>query len=120
MLKPEALAKAVMESDDAFAWVMVLDERGEALAHVYSQYKGGGVKIREKTKERLGALDAIFLQSFSQAEKWYGAMEFILLAYGRTKILLMYSKRRKIYLAAKISRSAMAELLFRKVRALLK
>ncbi len=116
MRNPDSIAKKVLGSDPTLLWVVILNEKGETLAHVYSDSNATKVKLGKKTKERLGALDTIFLEASTRAEKWYGSMDFILLAYRKAKIMLMFSKKRGVYLATKIPRSAMAEHLYPKVR----
>jgi hypothetical protein len=105
----ESLGREVLAVDPAFQWVVVLNEEGETLAHVYSEKFTARMRLGRQTKERLGAVDTVFLEAASQAEKWYGRMDFILLAYRKAKVMLMYSKRHGVYLAARIPRSAVAE-----------
>jgi hypothetical protein len=109
----------VLAIDPAFQWVVVLNEKGETLAHVYSDEFTARKKVGKGTEERLGAVDTVLLKAASQAEKWYGSMNFILLAYRKTKVMLMHSKRRGVYLAARIPASAAAERLYLKVKPVL-
>ncbi len=114
-----SLGREILAVDPAFLWVVILNEKGETLAHVYSEKYTARIRLGKQTRERLGALDTVFLEATSQAEKWYGKMDFILLAYGKAKVMLTYSKRHGVYLAAKIPRSAMAEHLYPKVKPVL-
>lgn len=113
------MGREILAVDPAFLWVVILNEKGETLSHVYSEKYTVRMRLGKQTKERLGAVDTVFLEAASQAERWYGKMDFILLAYGKAKVMLMYSKRQGVYLAARISRSAMAEHLYAKVRPVL-
>ncbi len=106
--------------DPAFQWVVVLDGRGQTLVTVYSERYTKRRKLEEQTKERLGALDTVFLEATAQAEKWYGKTNFILIAYKKAKILLTYSGVHDVYLAVRVSPSALAEHLFPKVELALK
>ena len=113
------MGREILGADPAILWVVVLNEKGDTLAHVYSDRYTLRMKLGKQTRERLGALDTVFLQAGSQAEKWYGRMDFILLAYRNAKVMLMHSRKHGVYLAAKIPRSAMAEHLYPKVKAAL-
>ncbi len=119
MQTPEALGKEVLAADPSFLWVVVLNQKGETLSHAFSEKYEARVRIENQTRERLGVLDTVFLEATAQAERWYGKIDFILLAYKRAKIMLMYSKKHEVYLAARIPRSAMAEHLYPKVEHML-
>ncbi|MBI3840689.1 MAG: hypothetical protein HY297_01835 [Thaumarchaeota archaeon] len=119
MKNPESVAKKILERDPAFQWVVVLDAHGDTIAHVYSESYKDRIKVAKQTQERLGAVDTVFLAAAAGAEKWYGKMEFILLAYNKAKVMLMYSEKHDAYFAAKIPRSSMAEHLYPKVCSIL-
>ena len=108
----DKLARDILESDTAFLWVTIFNTKGVILAQEFAKGYVERFKVEKETRDRLVALDAIFLEAFSQAEKWYGRTDFLLLAYERSKIMLMYNRKRKLHIAAKIPRSAMAECLF--------
>ena len=115
----DALARKIIALDPAFHWVVLLDEAGGVLAQVYSESYTERTPVSKATQERLGAVDAVFLSAAAKAEKWYGQMEFILLAYRDAKVMLVYGKRDKLYLVAKVPRSTLAEHLFAKVSSVL-
>ncbi|MDA4132212.1 MAG: hypothetical protein OK454_03690 [Thaumarchaeota archaeon] len=115
----EALGKKILAVDPAFLWVVVLNAKGEALARVYSEKYVSRDRLREQTKAKFGILDAIFLGAASQAEEWYGKMDFILLSYQETKMMLMYNKKHELHFATKIALSANAEDLYLKVKPVL-
>ncbi|QQG48091.1 MAG: hypothetical protein HY247_04845 [archaeon] len=119
MLSPKELAKRVLKADGAFQWVVVLSSRGETLAHEYSEGYAERIPVAKDTRERLGVVDAVFLEAAMNAEKWYGKMEFILLAYRKAKVMLTYVQESEAYIAVKIPRSAMAEHLFPKLKSAL-
>jgi len=116
---PESLAKRVLSRDPAFQWVTVLDGKGDTLAHAYAESYTKRVKISQQTKERLGVVDTVFLGAATKAEKWYGKMDFILLAYKRAKVMLIFSEGYGLYFAVKIPRFAMAEHLYPKIKPIL-
>jgi hypothetical protein len=119
-LDAEAIGREILATDSAFMWVVVLNEKGETLAHVHSEKRTNPkVKLGKQAKDRLGALDAVLLAGATQAEKWYGKEDFILLAYRRAKVMLMPSKKHGVYLAARIPSSAMAEHLYAEVKSVL-
>ncbi len=116
---PESLARRILNRDAALQWVTVLNGKGDTLAHVYSESYTKRVRMAQQTRERLGVVDTVFLGAATKAERWYGKMEFILLAYRKAKVMLIFSERYGLYFAVKIPRSAMAEHLYPKVRPIL-
>lgn len=119
MQSVESLGRKVLAADPTFLWVVVVNDKGETLAQVYSKHIAK-TTLRKQTKERLGTLDTVLLEAFSRAEKWYGRIGFLLLAYKNANVMLMYSRRHGVYLVAKVARSGNAEYLYAKVKPLLR
>jgi len=119
MQAPDSLGREIRAADPAFLWLVILNDKGETLARVSSEKYTARMRIRKQTQERLGTIDTVFLGATAQAERWYGRRDFILLAYRRAKVMLMFSEKHGVYLAAKIPRSAMTEHPYPKVRHIL-
>ena len=100
--------------------MLVLSKTGEELAHVYSRNHPPKARLEKETEGKYGLIDTLFLETFAQEEKSYGKMNFILLVFETTKVMLMQSKKEGVYLAARIPRAANAEYLFTKVKPILK
>lgn len=116
----KALAEKVMKCDASLEWVTVMNEKGKTLSHIQSPNFLPGPKVDAETIERLGTLDSVMLGAFSQAEAWYGNMDYALLAHEFALIILVRDGTRKLLYAVKAQRSQNAEYLFGKVRAALK
>jgi hypothetical protein len=116
---PEFLGKKILAVDPAILRVFVLDQQGGELAHVYSETYPEKERVDAEAETKFARLDSISLGMFQQQEKFYGAMDFILLAYKEAKLMLMYSEKHGVHLAARIICSANAEYLHTKVRAIL-
>ena len=108
------MAKEVLDLDPALLWVMVFTTSGEIEAAVYSK-QGARPGVEEDTRKRLAILDTLFLEAYSQAEKWYGKTDYLLLAYAEAKIMLLRRRDGSSMLAAKLNRSALAEYLVPKI-----
>ena len=99
--------------------VLVLDKAGREIAHVYSQSYPPKARLGKEAEEKYGLIDTLFLETFAQEEKSYGTMNFILVVFETTKVMLMRSRKEGVYLAARIPRAANAEYLFAKVKPIL-
>lgn len=115
----EMLGRRILESHPDIAWVTVLDENGETLFHGQGRGHPPMAKIGKETRARLGFIDAVFLKAFTQGEKWYGKMDFVVLAFRTTKVMLMRDRRRNLYLAMRMPRSGNATYLHHRIEAVL-
>ncbi len=120
MEDPKAIAKKVLKSDPSIEWVTVMSDKGEWLAQVRSGNYLPGPDVPKDAIARLGALDSVVLAAFSQAEGWYGKMDYVLLAHDWAQIVLMRDGTRRLIIAAKTQRSQNAEYLFAKVKSALR
>jgi len=116
---PERVAKKVLGCDASIEWVSVINKKGEKLAHAKSRLFPPGPVVPDKTIGRLAALDSVTLAAFSQAEKWYGGMDYILLAHEKAQIILVRGIPGGLIIAAKTRRSDSAEYIFAKMKAAL-
>ena len=112
---PERVAKKVFACDSSVEWVTVVSKKGEKLAYARSRKCPPDPVIPKGTLGRLAALDSVALAAFGQAEKWYGRMDYILLAHERGQIILVRGSGGLI-IAAKTRRSQNAEYLFARLR----
>lgn len=115
MANSETLAREILDCDDALMWVVVLNEKGETTSSAASQDYAPAFKIKDETRKRLGFLDAVVLGGYSKGERWYGRLDFITLAFGRAKLVLMHDKGRKAYIVTRVHRSAAAEYVFSRI-----
>jgi len=116
---PAQLGAEILEVDPSFLRVLVLSKTGGELAHVYSRDYPSKSRLGKKTEEKYGLIDTLFLETFAQEEKSYGKMNFILVVFETSKVMLMQSKKEGVYLAARIPRAANAEYLFTKAKPIL-
>lgn len=119
MEDPKTIARKVLKCDPSLEWVTVMNDKGEWQAQVRSGNYLPGPNISNDVIERLGALDSVTLGAFSQAEKWYGKMDYVLVAHDLAQIILIHDETRKLIFAAKTQRSQNAEYLFGKLRSAL-
>jgi hypothetical protein len=113
---PGSLGSRVLAADPIILRVLVLDKMGNELAHVYSEAYPPKARLGKETEEAYGRIDTLFMEAFSQAEKSNGKMNFILIAYETTKVMLMPSRKNDVFLAVRIPRSANVEYLSNKVK----
>ncbi len=106
-----SLAEKLLATDPTILRVLVLDELGQEITHVYSGKYPEKARLGTEAEKRFGTIDTITLQMFEQAEKKYGTMDFILLAFKDAKVMLIQDKKHGLYLALRILRSANAEYL---------
>jgi hypothetical protein len=99
--------------------VLIIDKQGGELAHLYSNKYLEKARLGIETEAKVARLDSVALGMFQQQEKYYGSMDFILLAYKEAKVMLMYSKKHGVFLAARILRSANAEYLHTRIEPIL-
>ena len=111
----QRIAKKVLGCDPCIEWVTVISKKGQELAHVKSRLFPAGPVISHTTIGRLDALDSVALAAFSQAEKWYGRMGYILLAHERAQIILVRGLSGSLIIAAKTARSQNAEYVFGRI-----
>ena len=114
MANSETLAREILDCDDALMWVVVLNEKGDDVERSFPRLCPA-FKIKDETRKRLGFLDAVVLGGYSKGERWYGRLDFITLAFGRAKLVLMHDKGRKAYIVTRVHRSAAAEYVFSKI-----
>jgi hypothetical protein len=107
----ESLAERVLAADPTILRVLVLSATGEELAHVYSETYSEKARLGGEVETRFGEIDSLTIAMFAQAEKNYGTMEFILLAFKEAKVMLLRNGKLGVYLALRIRRSADAEYL---------
>jgi len=120
-LSAESLSRKILSADAAILRVLIIDEEGKELAHVYSKELPKRARLGKKAEEMVAGRDVLALGMFQQEEEsLYGSMDFILLAYKKTKVMLMYSKKHRVYLAARILRSGNVEYLHTKIEQVLK
>ena len=119
MEDPQRIAEKVLACEASIEWVSVINKKGEKLAHAKSRLYPPGPVIPDKTIGRLAALDTVTLAAFSQAEKWYGGMDYILLAHERAQIILVRGVTGGLIIATKTRRSQNAEYIFAEIRAAL-
>ncbi len=112
----ESLAKKILAADPAILRVLVIDEQGGEVAHVDSEAYGKKDRLGMEEEKKVARLDSLAIGMFQQEEKVYGAMDFILLAFKESKVMLTYSQKHGVYLALRILRSANAEYLHTKIR----
>ena len=105
-----------MAADPIILRVLILDKMGNELAHVYSEAYPPKARLGKETEEEYGRIDTLFIEAFSQEEKSYGKMDFILIAYETTKVMLMPSRKNDAFVAVRIPRSANVEYLSNKVK----
>jgi hypothetical protein len=115
----ERFAKKVLACDGSIEWVTVISKKGEKLAHVRSRLYPPGPVVSDNTIARLAALDSVALPAFGQAEKWYGRMDYVLLAHEKGQIILTRGRSGGLIIAAKTQRSQNAEYIFAKVKSAL-
>ena len=120
MEDPKALAEKVLKSDASLEWVTVMNDKGKTLSHIQSPNFLPGPRVDSETIERLGTIDSVMLGAFSQAEAWYGRMDYALLAHEFALIILIRDGTRRLLYALKAQRSQDAEYLFGKVKAALR
>jgi len=111
----KSLAKKLLAADPAILRVLILDKKGEALAHVYSETYPKKARLGSETEQKLGAKDMLTFAMFEQAEGNYGTIDFILLAFKDAKVMLMRNEKQGFNVAARILRSANAEYLHTKL-----
>ena len=119
-LNAESLSQKILSADPAILRVFIIDEKGKELTHVYSKELPKKARLGKKAEEMVAGRDVLALGMFQQEESFYGSMDFILIAYKGTKVMLMYSKKHRVYLAARILRSGNVEYLHTKIEQVLK
>jgi|GEM_PF-819983 len=110
-----SLAEKLLATDPTILRVLVLDKQGQEIAHVYSEAYPEKARLGTEAEKKFGNIDTLTLQMFEQAEKKYGTMNFILLAFRDAKVILIQNKKHGFYLALRILRSANAEYLCSKL-----
>jgi hypothetical protein len=107
----DSLAEKILAADPAILRVLVLDAEGNRLAHVYSERYPEKKRLAERAEKRLAQIDSLTVSMFAQAEKSYGPLSFVLIAFKEAKVMLMRNMKLGVYVALRLPRSANAEYL---------
>jgi hypothetical protein len=109
----------MVESDPSVLSVFVLGRGGGVSSVVRSSQLPKEAQADEQTLQHLGTVGTVILGASTKAEQIFGGTEFILGAFKNGKILLVKLPSYDTSLALRLTRSANAEDVYRKISEIL-
>ena len=111
----DRVLKQVVDCDPSVLSLIVLDGDGRVLSTGRSSRLQKEEYADQATAEKLGAIASVIMGSASNAKELLGGIEFLIGAFKKQKVLLVNLQQYSLLLALRMTRSANAEYVYRKI-----